>query len=673
MKIRVQESSHKTKTLKMITETCFICDSNELENMKSCTEPVTMSGKSILGVVQETLGLKKLQINIEISIACHLCFELVDEIDAFENSLRKSKEKLKSKYNFGKKTKPKVEQEEDYDCNIENMEEDPEIENDFNDLICHLESKNISFIDQFLVKTNSEHILSNINSDHEKDILKDFETYVEDLHFKRPKVIDSLESSQEWTKILLRHEIELKEFDIPGELQCFQCSKKTLFQSVKEKIQHEIDKHSKMTINCFDCNLKFDNEAIAFNHECLEKSKKILTKKTKTDFKCEQCTLIFNSELPLLYHIYQRHSKYSQLQNCQICSLHMPNIQTYRHHVLIHHGNYVFQCPDCPLYFNEETSSQKPCQLLLEHMKIHNEQKSYQEKNEENEDFTTDIKFEENYFPNKSKSIKKSNNSSYVSKSLARSYGIIPLTPEEQFRANYDMALQPPQDPSKVITSFNEVPGIVKEDALTTLELLRTMPVKISGHDSQMKWDLVLLKSQMTNLTFGIPGESQCFECDNLLFNCLPDRFDHFVKLHTIQSFSCTICDINFQENEELFSHISKSHSSKIKTEPMHISAEYDQEMTKNGWLKCDLCPGKFSIDFSFWFHKYESHRRHNNKDLKCPVCSKTLANPMDFKRHILIIHGGFTHKCLHCGKRYRYLYFKIIIIIFKIIITYEF
>ena len=48
----------------MITETCFICDSNELENMKSCTEPVTMSGKSILGVVQETLGLKKLQINI---------------------------------------------------------------------------------------------------------------------------------------------------------------------------------------------------------------------------------------------------------------------------------------------------------------------------------------------------------------------------------------------------------------------------------------------------------------------------------------------------------------------------------------------------------------------------------------------------------------------------------
>ena len=126
----------------MITETCFICDSNELENMKSCTEPVTMSGKSILGVVQETLGLKKLQINIEISIACHLCFELVDEIDAFENSLRKSKEKLRSRYNFGKKTKPKVEQEEDYDGNIENMEEDLDIENDFNDLVCHLESKN---------------------------------------------------------------------------------------------------------------------------------------------------------------------------------------------------------------------------------------------------------------------------------------------------------------------------------------------------------------------------------------------------------------------------------------------------------------------------------------------------------------------------------------------------
>ena len=77
----------------MINETCFICDSNELESIKSCTEPVTMSGKSILGVVQETLGLKKLKINVEISITCHLCFELVDEIDAFEHNFKKSKEK----------------------------------------------------------------------------------------------------------------------------------------------------------------------------------------------------------------------------------------------------------------------------------------------------------------------------------------------------------------------------------------------------------------------------------------------------------------------------------------------------------------------------------------------------------------------------------------------------
>ena len=42
----------------------------------------------------------------------------------------------------------------------------------------------------------------------------------------------------------------------------------------------------------------------------------------------------------------------------------------------------------------------------------------------------------------------------------------------------------------------------VKEDAVYTLELLRTMPVQITNEIDQLKWDLVLLKCQVTNWFF---------------------------------------------------------------------------------------------------------------------------------------------------------------------------
>lgn len=150
----------------------------------------------------------------------------------------------------------------------------------------------------------------------------------------------------------------------------------------------------------------------------------------------------------------------------------------------------------------------------------------------------------------------------YVSKLLARSFRNEPLSNLEYFKANFDMALFPPQDPSKVITSFNDVPDDVKEDACKTLDLMRTMPNRIESYQAQLDWDLVMLKCQVTSFAFGIPGESQCHECcdDEKSFNFIQDRFSHHFEVHSVNSFACLTCDKYFNANEALVKHLKKRH-----------------------------------------------------------------------------------------------------------------
>ncbi len=48
----------------------------------------------------------------------------------------------------------------------------------------------------------------------------------------------------------------------------------------------------------------------------------------------------------------------------------------------------------------------------------------------------------------------------------------------------------------------------------------------------QHKWDAILLKCQVTKFSFGIPGESQCFECQQQ-FDDITDRFVHEFHNHS--------------------------------------------------------------------------------------------------------------------------------------------
>ena len=214
------------------------------------------------------------------------------------------------------------------------------------------------------------------------------------------------------------------------------------------------------------------------------------------------------------------------------------------------------------------------------------------------------------------------------------------------------MGLLPPKDPSQLITSFNEVPEPLRYDAMKAIDLMRAMPNQIRSSDEQNKWDVIMLKCQIAKakIAYGIPGESQCFQCSQQ-FDSIMDRYAHEFENHTTESFRCANCpDRTFQDNSSLIRHLKKQHS--IVPNPSEdILISYPIIEPNDGLLKCRLCPGAFTSELAFYYHNYESHKP--KKDcLGCKICGKQATDIMDFKKHVLIIHGGYTHACPICEKR---------------------
>ena len=81
-----------------MTEFCFICHCPAtISDIQThfCTESATISGKSILNIANDILALSDIDVT---SITCQLCYEIVDEIDAFDHSLAQAKQKLHDRY-----------------------------------------------------------------------------------------------------------------------------------------------------------------------------------------------------------------------------------------------------------------------------------------------------------------------------------------------------------------------------------------------------------------------------------------------------------------------------------------------------------------------------------------------------------------------------------------------
>ena len=81
-----------------MSDFCFICHCpTTISDIQThfCTESATISGKSILNIANDVLALSDIDVT---SITCQLCFEIVDEIDAFDHSLAQAKKKLQDRY-----------------------------------------------------------------------------------------------------------------------------------------------------------------------------------------------------------------------------------------------------------------------------------------------------------------------------------------------------------------------------------------------------------------------------------------------------------------------------------------------------------------------------------------------------------------------------------------------
>ena len=239
----------------------------------------------------------------------------------------------------------------------------------------------------------------------------------------------------------------------------------------------------------------------------------------------------------------------------------------------------------------------------------------------------------------------------YMSKLVQRGRKKSILEGIEYYKANLDMALHPPEEPAKIITSFSDVNATMMNSAIETIEALRNMPQSLTNTKDQLKWDLIILEGQVPNLHFGIPGESHCHDC-HIIFNNILERLYHYFTKHDVKNFQCQECSRFFNDWKLLSRHLSREHQ-QMSNKPRSTLNVPVPLLSKSGVYNCDFCSSAFTSQLAYYHHFLEWHKPLP-EHLICSICEKqSFSNPLDLKRHVLIYHGGYRHVCLICNKRY--------------------
>ena len=194
---------------------------------------------------------------------------------------------------------------------------------------------------------------------------------------------------------------------------------------------------------------------------------------------------------------------------------------------------------------------------------------------------------------------------------------------------------------------------IMLSDFEVDLKYLRDqMPSKLASIDGSYEWNVMLLRSEVEKLEFGMPGELTCFNCQED-FSSVDKKIEHYVATHCGEErqFICGNCP-EYDEIDEssMFRHVTENHV--VTDSNSEKSRSGPREGNFNELLStyaCQLCPIICRSELSYWYHWYCRHKKYRLR--ACDICGKSsgIETASKFRAHFLTEHCNYVYECYDC------------------------
>lgn len=110
----------------------------------------------------------------------------------------------------------------------------------------------------------------------------------------------------------------------------------------------------------------------------------------------------------------------------------------------------------------------------------------------------------------------------------------------------------------------------------------------------------------------------------------------------TSKSCKCTLCNSEFADRKEIFSHLRLDHKSELKS----------IDLSANKCYACDVCPKTFKPFSRFGSHSRNAHFKKLTQ--LCSICGKGYVNVTRLRTHMRSVHTGERpYECFDCKKRF--------------------
>jgi len=535
-----------------------------------------------------------------------------------------------------------------------------------------------------------------------REVLRDLDQDIDDYKQYLPSICLDQETAVCWDIVQLKtEEPAAMKHVVPGGLTCFVCS--IDFERFVDKLDHILDAHS--DYRPYECSAcvqplpppaaeggepppplqappTFNSEKAAYDHVCENhdykdpdnltalKTSREPEEKVLGKFSCRHCPLVSTSKLGYWYHWWKRHFKYKQ-QPCPIgCNGSEPlgSATDFRRHVLFHHFEYRFSCPQC------ETFETQTKECIVRHMAKHDD---FKQEDGGQALFPKKVMVPKRERKKKDKDDKDGGGGGGGDKKplklgmnvcapmalrKARANSKVPLNLLEKMFVNPDHALITTTESQLGMASF---PAPMRTFFEHQLDLLKTaMPSLIDSVQVDRDWATVMYKVGTFKLTYGIPGEFRCMECGEE-FNEVSEKYSHVLEKHEGNGspFFCEECPPSAETGlpTETFSveanartHMKTMHKRLQKESP---TDDYDHDpiplVNANSGAttyKCKFCAITCVSEFAYWYHVAASHKMF--KSGRCPDCRQVLVGPKQFRHHLMVTHAMHRFQCPECEEK---------------------